>query len=139
MSFTRLVPTAVPSDFHSSRPVVPSSATRNRVPLTFVSSPGTERRGPGGGPVGLPQLAAGGAVVGGEEQGPPHVREPEGGGADGPRVDVLHSLGPGGGPVGLPQLEAGGAVVGGEEQGPPHVREPAGAGAVGPRADVLHW
>ena len=34
MSLTNTVPAAVPSDFQSSRPVTPSSAGKNRVPLT---------------------------------------------------------------------------------------------------------
>src|SRR5439155_1025445 len=34
MSFTRTVPSGVPSVFQSSRPVIPSSAAKNRVPFT---------------------------------------------------------------------------------------------------------
>ena len=36
MSLTRTVPAAVPSDFHSSVPLVPSLAEKNSVPPTFV-------------------------------------------------------------------------------------------------------
>ena len=86
MSLTRTVPAAVPSLFHSSWPVVPSSAAKNSVPLTFVRlSRGTSRRaagadvldedGAGGGAVALPQLAAVRAVVGREEQRPVDVRQ----------------------------------------------------------------
>ena len=43
MSFTRLVPAAVPFDRQSSRPDVPSVATKKRVEeSTAVSNPGRE-------------------------------------------------------------------------------------------------
>ncbi len=41
------MPAAVPSDFHSSVPLVPSLAEKNRVPPTFVSPPGSELPAPG--------------------------------------------------------------------------------------------
>src|SRR6266511_2129203 len=40
MSFTTVVPAVVPSDFQSSRPVVPSSARKNSVPFTLVRAIG---------------------------------------------------------------------------------------------------
>ena len=47
MSLTRFVPAAVPSDFQSSSPCVPSSAIRKRVPATFASPLGLELALPG--------------------------------------------------------------------------------------------
>ena len=41
MSLTRTVPALVPSDFHSSRPWMPSSAVKNSVPPTSTNSEGT--------------------------------------------------------------------------------------------------
>src|SRR5262245_34088456 len=40
MSLTRVVPAVVPLLFHSSFPLVPSSATKNSVPFTSVRYPG---------------------------------------------------------------------------------------------------
>ena len=42
MSRTSTVPVEVPLLFQSSRPLVPSSATKNSVPLTLVSQEGLE-------------------------------------------------------------------------------------------------
>src|SRR5262245_25444069 len=42
MSLTRVVPAAVPSLRHSSRPCTPSSATKNRVPFTTSRIMGSE-------------------------------------------------------------------------------------------------
>jgi hypothetical protein len=39
MSLTRTVPAAVPSDFHNSRPVVPSVAAKNRMPFATHMPP----------------------------------------------------------------------------------------------------
>src|SRR5262249_41466264 len=46
-SFSSVVPAALPSLRQGSRPWVPSSAVKNSVPLTSVSSCGNEARGPG--------------------------------------------------------------------------------------------
>src|SRR5262249_4238121 len=50
-SLTRVVPAAVPSPFHNSEPVVPSSAVKNSVPFTTVRLLGSEPKvePPGGG------------------------------------------------------------------------------------------
>jgi hypothetical protein len=47
MSFTSAVPAAVPSVFHSSGPVVPSSAWKKTVPFSGVKALGSEPKGPG--------------------------------------------------------------------------------------------
>ena len=84
MSLTRTVPASVPSDFHSSRPWVPSSAVKNNVPPTPVRDVGVRSSSVAGvdvldqdrarlGAVRLPQLLAVGAVVGSEEQRPAHT------------------------------------------------------------------
>src|SRR5690349_9406259 len=52
MSLTITVPLAVPSLFHSSRPWAPSSAVKNRVPLTAVRLAGAELLGRTDGPPG---------------------------------------------------------------------------------------
>jgi hypothetical protein len=49
MSLTRTVPALVPSDFHSSRPWVPSSAVKNNVPRTSAKSEGLLERAGGTG------------------------------------------------------------------------------------------
>src|SRR5262249_45376585 len=69
----------------------------------------------------MQRVVAGAAVVGGEEQGPVHVRQGPWVGAAGAGVDVGDAGGAGGGAVRLPHLVAVGAVVGPEEQRPVHV------------------
>ena len=84
MSATSVVPLNVPSLFHNSRPCVPSLAVKNSVPLTFVRYSGAncrawidvlDQRRPTSGAVGLPQLLAGGSVVGHEKQRAPDGNE----------------------------------------------------------------
>ena len=84
MSLTRRVPAAVPLLFHSSKPLTPLSALKNRVPLTLVRSEGLEEPRPGlmsltrTVPATVPLLFHSStplsAVVGAEEQRPVHVR-----------------------------------------------------------------
>ena len=75
----RAVPAAVPSLVHSSRPVTPSSATKNSRPahrrqareigeLCLPGRMSLTRTVPSAGPIALPQLMAVDAVVGGEVQ-----------------------------------------------------------------------
>src|SRR5262249_47911405 len=64
-------------------------------------------RGPGGGPVGLPELRAGGPVVGREEERTAEGGEIERAGVA-PRVEGLEQAGAGGGPVAREQLRAAG-------------------------------
>ena len=99
MSLTRTVPAAVPSLFHSSRPWVPSSAVKNRMPLDVgqVVRDGAvgagvdvlDQVGAGGGAVALPQLDAVRAVVGGEVEHAVDVGQVDEGGAVAAGVDVL--------------------------------------------------
>ena len=85
MSLTRTVPAAVPSLFHSSSPVEPSSAVKNSVPFTFVRLLGSEPAPLGmmsltrTVPAAVPSLFHSStpcrAVVGREEQRAVHVRQ----------------------------------------------------------------
>ena len=74
----------MPSLFHSSVPLLPSSAAKNSVPFTFTRQweeeppPGSDVQdedGAGGGAVAFPQLIAAAAVIGGEEQRAVHIRQ----------------------------------------------------------------
>ena len=83
MFLTRTVPALLPSDIHSSRPWVPSSAVKNNRPPMAVRYLGPpygglvwvdvlDQDGARLGAIRLPQLLAVDAVVGGEEQRLPH-------------------------------------------------------------------
>ena len=138
---TRTVPALVPSDFHSSRPWTPSLAVEEQRPahtgqvsgagcrssrMTAVMS--LTRTVPAAGAIRLPQLPAVAAVVGGEEQRPPHIGQEVGGVARrAAGMDVLDQHRARRGAVRLPQLPAVGTVVGGEEQRPAAQRSGTGA------------
>src|SRR5258705_9861732 len=68
MSFTCTVPPAVPSLFHSSRPLTPSSAEKNQAPLKKTNSEG-KRVPPSPGK----ELAPGFALMSFTSTGPPAV------------------------------------------------------------------
>jgi len=133
MSFTCTV--SVPSVFHSSRPLTPSSAEKYKALLNTVKPlrRGAQRRHdppmeptPGAmsfnlhrvRAVCLPQLAAADAVVGREIQRVIEYRQSLGEEPRPVRVDVLHLHRAARRAVALPQLAAADAVVGGEKQAP---------------------
>ena len=140
MSVTRTVPASVPSLCHSSWPCTPSFGREVQRPAhgRQVVGIGAERiavvagarpdvldqDGAGRGAVALPQLLAGGPVVGREEQRPAHGRQAGGIGAareavGAARVDVLDQDGAGLGPVALPQLPAVASVSSAEKNSVP--------------------
>src|SRR6266511_2078310 len=100
------------------------AGTRGGMPrvLARVDVPAQLR--PGGGAVGLPELASVRVVDGGEEELPAGYGEI--GGSSAADVDLLEQFGAGDGAIRLPELAAVRAVVGGEEEGAFEDEAPAG-------------